>query len=128
MPLKSEYPMFVNGPMKFGGKFFNATATTSGGNVVFWITNDGTSGGSAVFSDVVMESIMCTAVSTTMPVSYGTPVLSGDKKSITIPCYQPGTSNSLVTILGISVLSGVTLVPVAAANGISVRMIVQGIL
>lgn len=118
--------MFVNGLQMFDGHLFNATSTTSGGNVVFYLTDTGTAGGNAVFANVITESVMLTAVSTTLPVSYGTPVVSGDKKTLTIPVYQPGTSQSVVTILGINVLSGTSLVPVAAANGIPVRMVVQG--
>lgn len=119
--------MYVNGNAMSDGRLFNATSTTSGGNVIFYLTDTGTSGGTAVFATVIIDSLMLTAVSSTLPVSYGTPNLSGDKKTLTIPVYQPSTSNSFVTVVGISVLSGSNIVPVAAANGISVRMVIQGI-
>lgn len=127
MTLYNPDAMYVNGSMMTDGRLFNATSTTSGGNVVFYLTDTGTPSGNPVFTTVVVDSIMLTAVSSTIPVSYGSPVVSSDKKTLTIPVYQPTTNSSLVTILGISVLSGVSLVPTAAANGISVRMTVQGI-
>lgn len=119
--------MYINGDAKTDGRLFNATSSTSGGNVIYYLTDTGTSGGTAVFSSVVMDSLMLTAVSTTLPVSYGTPTISGDKKTLTIPVFQPSSQNSVVSVVGINVISGTTLVPVAAANGIPVRMIIQGI-
>jgi hypothetical protein len=127
MPYTQPDMMFVNGTMIDNGRLFNATSTTNGGNVVYYLTDTGTLGGSAVFSTVVLDSLMLTAVSNTIPVSYGTPTVSADKKTLTIPVYQPTTSSSVVSVLGINVLSGVTLVPTAAANGISVRMTIQGV-
>lgn len=127
MPVFNPPLMYVNGNMMSDGRLFNATSTTANGNVIFYLTDNGLSTGNAVFSTVIIDSLMLTAVSSTLPVSYGTPTVSGDKKTLTIPVYQPSTSSSVVSVLGINVLSGVTLVPTAAANGISVRMIVQGI-
>lgn len=86
------------------------------GVATFYLTSDGTSTGSAKFSDVDLDSIQIRCVAGTV---YQEPTtsLSGDKKTLTV------TMNKVtgVTLLGISVLSAIS----AEANGATVRVRVR---
>lgn len=104
---------FVDGVQKQARIHYFKSATVSGGNAVFYVTDDGTSGGAAVFTNVFTQSIACSGTSTTTSYFFGTPTISGDKKSITIPV------NQLLNVLGIVTLQ-------VGANGAVINLSVFG--
>lgn len=109
---------YVNGIKKVSTKEFIATGTVSGGNVIFDIT----SGGNAVFTEIFEDSIRLEFIDSTRVHSHGEPVISGDKKQITMPITRQSFSG--VTVLSVTVLGSVTMS--AAPNGTVVKLFVKG--
>lgn len=106
---------WVLGARKKRVKDYISSATVSGGNAVFYLTDDGTSGGNAVFTDeVFIQSIAPQAFDNSIVYTYGTPSVSGDLKSITVAVQR--LTNFLLGLFTFS----------AAANGTTVRLTVKG--
>lgn len=103
--------MYVSGVLKPGATNYFSAATSSSGNLVFYITTDGTNSGTAVCSNFYTPTLMVwPTASASILYNYGTPTISGDKKTITVAVTQ---SNSLL----LGVLNFVT-----ASNGITFNM------
>lgn len=105
---------YVSGVQKAGAFVYASKAVTSSGSAVFYITDDGTASGNAVFTNIFADSINIVIYGNAATYQPFTPTVSGDKKSITISVNQ---------VTNISVLS---LLFVAASNGIDVRLWVMG--
>lgn len=106
--------VWVNGVHKASVWEYYSSATVSSGNVVFNLTDDGTSGGNAVFTNVYLESLNLIVYSATVQYQFSNPTVSGNKKTLTVTVGQLGT-----VILGVIQL-------VSAANGITVYGQVKG--
>lgn len=91
-----------------------ATAVVSGGNAVFYPTEDGASSGVPFFSVLNADSIVCWAASNTVQYQFGAPTVAADRKSVTVPVSQ--LSNVLLGIIQIA----------TAANGTAVNMLAFG--
>jgi len=105
---------WVSGVLKPGAFIYSSKATTSSGSAVFYITDNGLSSGNAVFNNVYADSISIVVYGNSASYQPFTPTVSADKKSITISVNQ---------VTNISVLS---LLFVAASNGVDVRLWVMG--
>lgn len=106
--------VWVNGVRKSSVWEYYASATVSSGNVVFNLTDDGTSGGNAVFTNVYLESLNLIIYSSTAQYQFSAPVVSANKKTLTVTVGVLGT-----VILGIIQF-------VTAANGITVYAQIKG--
>lgn len=101
-------------------KVFPFKATVSGGNAVFYLTNDGTAGGTPFFaSGPDLDSMQLTAEEGAAPHTYGTPVLSNSNKTLTVPVNKAAGIN--VALLGLTLLGAP-----AAANGSIIRLLIAG--
>lgn len=101
-------------------KVFPFKATVSGGNAVFYLTTDGTAGGTAFFANGPdLDSMQLTAEEGTYPHAFGTPVLSNGNKTLTVPVNK--FSGTYIALLSLTLLGGST-----AANGSVVRLMIAG--
>ena len=119
IPTVPEQFMYVNGTKHLNPIEFVATGTVSGGNVVFDIT----SGGNAVFSQVFTDSISLEFTDSAGVYAHGTPVVSGDRKTLTIPITKQVFAG--VVVLSITVLGSVNMN--AAPNGTIVKVRILGV-
>lgn len=106
---------YVSGVLKHDSFIYASKAVTAGGSglVTFWITDDGTSGGNAVFTNVYADSISVGGYGTGGQYQASGLTVAGDKKSIT------GTISQLVPVLVVTFSA-------SAANGIECRLYVMG--
>lgn len=102
------------GVLKTNVKMYTHTATVSSGNVSFWLTSDGTSSGTALFSNVYKESLNWWIDDASNQYQLGGYSLAGDMKSITL------TVNRLGTVL-IGIIQFIT-----GANGVTVHLNIWG--
>lgn len=109
----------IAGVMKDKPRVWADQVTVSGGNAVFYLTDDRTATGNAVFSNVAMESIQLTVLDDTAPAAVGTPTLSANKKTLTVPVKRAAGIN--VSLVGLTLLG----VP-SAANGAKVNLLCLG--
>lgn len=101
---------------------FSASVAGGAGNTVFYPTDTGLVGGTALFSSIQsVEPIF--DVGDPLK-AFSKPVVSNANKTITIPC-KISTQN-LVTILGVSVIGSTTLSN--AADGTALTILVHGVL
>lgn len=106
---------WVSGALKNDSFIYNSKSVTAGGAglVTFWITDDGTSGGNAVFANVYADSAAINGYGAGGQYQASGVTVAGDKKSVT------ATMSSLVPILVVTFSS-------TAANGIECRLYVMG--
>lgn len=95
---------------------YTGSATTNAqGQAVFYLTDDGTANGNALYKNVTMS----VAAANEANGAYGyTYALSADRKTLTVTVMRTGNA---VTLLGISVLGALV-----AATGTPVRVITTG--
>ena len=105
---------YVNGVMVNGIIPYLTKATTASGAATLWLTDDGTSTGNAVFTNIYPEGIVINAYGTGNNYQVYNVVVSSDLKKVTCNVNQMAGA-----ILG---LVNVT----TAANGIDVRGIILG--
>lgn len=105
---------WVSGALKNDSFIYSSKASTSGGTAVFYLTNDGTASGSAVFTNVYPDTIAIITYGALGNFQPSGPVVSGDNKSITASISQ------ITNILGIATINSV------AANGVDCRLYVMG--
>lgn len=68
---------------------YSARGTTNAsGNIVLYLTDNGLAGGNALFTDVLLNTVTVTPVSTSTIYLNGDPTISADKKILTIPVRQ----------------------------------------
>lgn len=106
---------WVSGVLKNDSFIYSSKASTAGGAglVTFYITDDGTSSGNAVFTNVYADSISVGGYGTGGQYQASGLTVSGDKKSVT------ATISQLVPILVVTFSA-------SAANGIECRLYVMG--
>lgn len=105
---------WVSGLLKLDSFIYFSTATTTGGTVTFWITDTGTSGGSAVFNNVYADSIQINPYNNGAVYNVSAITVAGDKKSITATIGQ--VTNVILNIVQV----------VSAVNGIQCNLLVLG--
>lgn len=114
--LATRRKAWVSGVLKSDSFIYSSKASTAGGSggVTFYITDDGTSSGNAVFTNVYADSIAVTIYGNSGNYQPYSPAVAGDKKSVTV------TISQLTSILGILTFNS------SAANGIDCRLYVMG--
>lgn len=112
--LATRRKAWVSGALKDDSFIYSAKASTSSGVATFYLTDDGTSTGNAVFTNVYADSIAIVTYGALGNFQPSTPVVSGDNKSITVNISQ------ITNILGIATINSV------AANGVDCRLYVIG--
>lgn len=105
---------YVSGVLKNDCFIYSSKASTSAGSAVFYLTDDGTASGNAVFANVYPDTIAIVTYGALGNFQPSNPVISGDNKSITVSISQ------ITNILGIATINTV------AANGIDCRLYVMG--
>lgn len=112
--MKNSRFAWMSGVKKPGSFVYYSKTTTASGTVTFYITDDGTSSGNAVFTSVYLDSITISPYGSGAVYQVSAPTISGDNKSIT------ATINQVTSvILGLIQIS-------SAANGVDCRMLVLG--
>lgn len=113
--LATRRKAWVTGVLKNDCFIYSSKAVTAGGSglVTFYITDDGTSSGNAVFTNVYADSISIGGYGTGGQYQASGLAVAGDKKSIT------ATISQLVPVLVVTFSA-------AAANGIECRLYVMG--
>lgn len=105
---------WVTGALKPGSFVYYSKTTTVGGVATFYITDDGTATGNAVFSSVYADTMTVSPYGSAALYQVSAPTVSTDKKSIT------ATINQVTSVvLGLITIS-------AAANGVDCRLLVLG--
>lgn len=105
---------WVSGVLKPNSFIYYSKATTVSGNVTFYITDDGTATGNAVFTSVYADSVTISPYGSSAVYQISAPTVASDKKSIT------ATVNQVTSVvLGLIQISSV-------ANGVQVNMLVLG--
>lgn len=105
---------WVNGVKKSMVKEYCASAVVANGSAVFYLTDNGTSGGNAVFNNVYKESANFWVDNSSAQYQMGGYTLSEDKKSITISVGALGS-----VIIGIIQF-------VNATNGVTIYLRIKG--
>ena len=116
----SRNTTYLNGTKK-NTKTYLTSATVSSGVATFYLTDNNTSWGNAIFSNVYIQSIRPWYNDKTTLYAEGDYALSGDKKTLTLSVNKLSFTGT--TILGINVLGTYAFV---AANGATVYLLVQG--
>lgn len=113
-PVTSVVQAYVNGT-KYNNVFpYFASATVSGGNATFWLTDNGLSTGNAVFkNNVFTNSINLITSDATNQYNYSTFTVGTGNKSLTVAV------NKIALSLGIIIFTG-------AANGTTILLQVSG--
>lgn len=103
--------MYLSGVKKNSPKVAVCKGTVSNGVVVFNLTDDNTATGTALFTNVYLDSVQAEAYGGS--IFFATPTLSGNKKTISFPVSQ------VTTVLGLLSIT-------TAANGIACRLMIMG--
>lgn len=112
--LATRRKAYVSGVLKNDSFLYVSKASTVSGGLTFYITDDGTSSGNAVFTNVYADSIAINAYGTSGTYQPSAPTVSVDKKSVTANISQA------TNVLGILTFNS------TAANGIDCRLYVMG--
>lgn len=114
--LATRRKAYVSGVLKNDSFLYSSKASTAGGAgvVTFYITDNGASGGSAVFANVYSDSVAVSAYGSSGNYQAYNLTVAGDKKSVT------ATIGQITNVLGIATIAG------TAANGIECRLYVMG--
>jgi len=105
---------WVSGLLKENSFVYYASALTVSGNITFYITDDGTASGNAVFTNVYQDSITISPYGSSAVYQISAPTISSDKKSIT------ATVNQVTSVvLGLIQIT-------SAANGVTCNLLVLG--
>jgi len=106
--------VWVNGVRKSQVKEYLASAVVSSGTAIFYLTDDGTAEGNAIFTNIYKESASFWIDDPTVQYQFGEYTLAADKKTLTL------TVNKLGTVL-VGIIQFIS-----AANGVTVYMQVKG--
>lgn len=93
-----------------------STTTNGSGQAIYYLTDDGTASGNAIFSTVLLESMQLTPLSTNRILLNSAPTLSVDNKTLTITVNQ----NTSLLSLGLIPFS-------TAASGFTIYMNIKGV-
>ena len=113
---------YVNGNLKTNVLDWTDSVMTSGGNATFYITNDRTSGGTAMATALYADTIQVNYIDSSGVYSTGTPVVSGDFKTVTIPISKQSFTG--LTVLGLNVLGAAS--QGSIPDGVKVKMQIIG--
>lgn len=113
---------YINGTLKNNLLDWTDSTTTSSGQAIFYITSDRTSSGTAMATNLYADSIQVNYIDNSGVYATGVPVISTDKKSITIPINKQSFTG--VTLLSTNILGSVA--QIAIPNGVTVKMQVLG--
>lgn len=105
---------YQTGVLKSGSFIYSTKASTISGVATFYITDDGTATGNAVFINVYADSIAVVPYGTAGNYQPSTPVVVAGNKSITVNISQA------TNVLGLLTFNS------TAANGIDCRLYVMG--
>lgn len=107
--------IYNNGSLVSSPKNYTGSSTATTGVATFYLTTNGLSSGTAIFTNV--NDILSIVNDATTNYTYGWSI-STDKKTLTVTSkYSPGLVVGLLTLLG---------VPVNVPNGTSVSVLVKG--
>lgn len=109
----------VPNPITFTG----AATTNASGIATFYLTDDGTAAGNAIFPNSVIKSFMRAWVDDeTVNYTFGSYTVSGDRKTLTIKATKPQKVSASLLGVGVEVL-----VPLMTpAVGVVVNMVIRG--
>jgi hypothetical protein len=114
---------YVNGQLRSQILDWTDSVTTnSSGQAIFYITDTRTAGGNAVASALFADTIQINYVDGSGVYATGTPVISGDLKSVTVPVFKQAFAG--VTVVGVNVLGSAS--QSTAPAGVTVKMQVIG--
>ncbi len=105
---------YRSGALKLGPKMYSNSAVVSGGNITFYLTDNGLASGNPIFTNVYKETMNWWIDDANNQYQLGGYILSGDLKSITLNVNRLGS-----VLLGIIQFIG-------AANGATVHLVVWG--
>lgn len=105
---------WVSGVLKNDSFVYYSKSTTISGNVTFYLTDDGTSSGNAVYTNVYVDSITISPYGTSAVYQISAPTVASDKKSIS------ATVNQVTSVL-IGLIQSVTV-----ANGVQCNLLCLG--
>lgn len=108
----ADLEMNINGVVRTGLFPIGRTVTVANGNAVFYLTDDNTPTGNALFKNLVTVMIRPNEVGSSF--SSGPYTLSADKKTVTIAVSKSTATN--VALIGLSVLTAP-----APANGSTIE-------
>lgn len=112
--LQTRRKNYVSGALKNDSFIYVSKAITASGVAIFYLTDDGTSTGNAIFTNIYSDSIAVVAYGSAANYQPFNPVIAASNKSITINLNQ-----------ATSVLLGAIQL-VSAANGVDCRLYVMG--
>lgn len=112
--IKNKNQVWKMGIRKYSAIQYISSAIVTTGSVTFYLTDDGTSAGNAVFTNIYKESANFWVEDSTNQYQYSSFTIASNKKSITITVGRLGT-----VLLGI-------LQFVTAANGVTVYLTIMG--
>lgn len=107
-------PLYKNGIIQIYPKAYVTSAVVSGGTAIFYLTDDNTASGNAMFTGVYKESLNWWIDDATFQYQIGGYTISSDKKTLTLTVNKLGT-----VVLGLIQL-------VSAANGVVVNLTIWG--
>lgn len=106
--------VYKNGVIVSTAKEYWSSGTVSAGIVTFYLTDDHTSGGAAIFANIYKESMNFFVEDSSNSYQFSNVVIASDKKSVTVAVGQLG-----------AVLVGIIQF-LSAANGVTVYLQVKG--
>lgn len=123
----AQCSIYVNGKYYALPRDYTTSSTVQNGVATFYLTDDGTANGNAVYSEVFLGTVDCKVRDAGALYQQGLPTLSTDKKTLTVPINRMQIGTSAVTVLNISVLGSITQSMVPAVNGTPVDLMVEGV-
>lgn len=105
--------LWKNGTRMTNVQEFAGSAVVSNGQAIFYLTDDGTANGNALFTEIFKETANFWTDSAIAQFQYGNYTLSGNKKTLTIDVNRIGIN------IGVLIFT-------AAANGTTVYMRIKG--
>lgn len=98
------------------------SATSSGSSVTFNLTQDGTAGGTALFTEVFKGSARLWVDDATMPFMYGGYTLAGNLKTVTFTVKQLSFTSAIVALVSVLIGQSTSNIP----GGTTVHLQITG--
>lgn len=127
MIVQNNCAIYANGSYRPLPTDLTTSTTVSGGNAVFYLTDDGTASGKAVFSEVFLSSMHVSVPDSTALFQPGAGTLSPDKKTLTVPINKFAVNTTGAVVLSINVLTSANISLTAAPNGTVANLMIEGI-
>lgn len=116
--VKNKSKFYLGSSLRVSPVHYSNTATTTAGAVVFTLTETGSIGGAALFSNIDYVKAEVNDATNSYNYSY---LISADKKTVTVSVMRSAPTG-VIALLGINLLSA----PIATPNGTAVNIIVHG--